>query len=77
MPNDNPNDSWHNPQSRFGKVFVGFWRSIYRPLGFSKGYNFPLFVILVGALMGFTLARFSYLNIGGHFAQVPPELSFR
>jgi hypothetical protein len=74
MPNDNPNDSGHYPRSRFGKLFVRFWRSIYRPLGFSKGYNFPLFVILVGALMGFTLARFSYLNIAGNFLQVMIEL---
>ncbi|KAH8687302.1 hypothetical protein BGZ60DRAFT_438897 [Tricladium varicosporioides] len=40
-------------------------RNIYRPLGFQKGYNFPLFIIFAGAMMGFTLARLSYLNIGG------------
>jgi hypothetical protein len=22
--------------------FVAFWQKIYRPLGFQKGYNFPL-----------------------------------
>ncbi|KAI9751165.1 MAG: hypothetical protein M4579_006183 [Chaenotheca gracillima] len=45
--------------------FVSFWRRVYRPLGFQKGYNFPLFIIFAGAMMGFTLARLSYLNIGG------------
>ena len=44
-------------------LWVRFWRRIYRPLGFRKGYNFPLFVITFGALMGFTLARFQYLDI--------------
>lgn len=62
MAKESPNDSWHNPNSQGGKAFVGFWRKVYNPLGFKKGYNFPLFVILVGAMMGFVLARISYLN---------------
>jgi hypothetical protein len=70
MANDNPYDSWHNPKSVAGKGFVRFWRGIYRPLGFQKGYNFPLFVILVGALMGFVLARLQYLSIDGIFKPV-------
>ncbi|KAI9714302.1 MAG: hypothetical protein M1820_000263 [Bogoriella megaspora] len=41
------------------------WRKTYHFLGFQKGYNFPLFVIFAGAMFGFTLARLSYLNIGG------------
>ncbi|KAK6582487.1 hypothetical protein PZA11_004895 [Diplocarpon coronariae] len=45
--------------------FVTVMRRVYKPLGFSKGYNFPLFVIFGGAMLGFTLARFSYLNIAG------------
>lgn len=45
--------------------FMTFWRRVYRPLGFQKGYNFPLFIIFAGAMMGFTLARVSYLNIAG------------
>ncbi|KAH7395433.1 hypothetical protein BKA64DRAFT_577322 [Cadophora sp. MPI-SDFR-AT-0126] len=40
-------------------------RKVYRPLGFQKGYNFPLFIIFGGAMLGFTLARLSYLNIAG------------
>ncbi|KAF9880415.1 hypothetical protein CkaCkLH20_02369 [Colletotrichum karsti] len=42
--------------------FVAVARKVYNPLGFSKGYNFILFFIFFGALMGFTLARFQYLN---------------
>ncbi|KAH6682694.1 hypothetical protein B0J14DRAFT_130625 [Halenospora varia] len=79
-----------DPQSEFAlkdqrpkppNKFVVFMRKIYRPLGFQKGYNFPLcefpkqinglltnnilVIIFAGAMMGFTLARMSYLNIGG------------
>ena len=39
-----------------------FARKIYNPLGFTKAYNFVLYFIFAGALLGFTLARFSYLN---------------
>ncbi|KAK1624253.1 hypothetical protein BDP81DRAFT_330556 [Colletotrichum phormii] len=42
--------------------FVAATRKLYNPLGFSKGYNFVLFFVFFGALMGFTLARFQYLN---------------
>jgi hypothetical protein len=45
--------------------FVAFVRRIYNPVGFSKGYNFVLWFILAGALMGFVLARFMYLDIDG------------
>ena len=48
-------------------LWVRFWRRIYRPLGFTKGYNFPLFIITFGGLMGFTLARFQYLDIYNTF----------
>ncbi|KAK4667874.1 uncharacterized protein QC764_703920 [Podospora pseudoanserina] len=37
-------------------------RTIYNPLGFKKFYNFVLFFIFGGALLGFTLARFQYLS---------------
>lgn len=70
MPNDNEYDSWHYPKSRPGKAFVAFWRRVYHPLGFKKGYNFPLFVILVGALMGFVLARLQFLDYNGVFLKV-------
>ncbi|KAK6211455.1 hypothetical protein QIS74_10719 [Colletotrichum tabaci] len=42
--------------------FVAATRKLYNPLGFSKGYNFVLFFIFFGALMGFTLARLQYLS---------------
>ncbi|KAL8709505.1 MAG: hypothetical protein Q9220_005747 [cf. Caloplaca sp. 1 TL-2023] len=57
-----------SPPGNAGKTpskFVRFWRRIYHPLGFQKGYNFILFFIFAGALLGFTLARLSYLNISG------------
>ncbi len=47
--------------------FVRRARMIYNPLGFAKGYNFVLFFIFAGALMGFTLARLQYLSVFGVF----------
>ncbi|KAL3424405.1 hypothetical protein PVAG01_03686 [Phlyctema vagabunda] len=52
------------PEQHPGK-FVAFMRKIYRPLGFQKGYNFPLWFIFAGAMFGFSLARSSYMNISG------------
>ncbi|PMD41984.1 hypothetical protein L207DRAFT_485407 [Hyaloscypha variabilis F] len=43
-------------------------RNVYRPLGFHKGYNFPLFITFAGAMLGFTLAKISNLNISGSSA---------
>ncbi|PHH92744.1 hypothetical protein CDD83_5368 [Cordyceps sp. RAO-2017] len=48
-------------------AFVATARRAYNPLGFSKGYNFILWVICGGALTGFVLARLMYLNIDGIF----------
>lgn len=48
-------------------AFVRTMRKAYNPIGFSKGYNAALWFIFGGALMGFTLARFQYLNIDGIF----------
>ncbi|KAF2995208.1 hypothetical protein E8E13_001348 [Curvularia kusanoi] len=42
-------------------------RRMYNPLGFSRAYNFILWVIFAGALFGFTLARFMYLDFNGRF----------
>ncbi|KAL1622151.1 hypothetical protein SLS54_005218 [Diplodia seriata] len=47
--------------------FNAFARRIYNPLGFSKAYNFILFFIFNGALLGFTLARLQYLDFNGIF----------
>lgn len=43
-------------------AFVAKARTLYNPVGFSRGYNFVLFFIFAGALMGFTLSRFPYIN---------------
>lgn len=45
--------------------FVAAMRKIYNPVGFSKGYNFVLWFIFSGAMLGFCLARFMYLNYDG------------
>ena len=47
--------------------FVRSMRKVYKPLGFSKGYNAVLWFIFLGALFGFGLARAMYLNINGTF----------
>jgi hypothetical protein len=39
-----------------------FARRVYNPLGFTKAYNFILYFVFAGALLGFTLARLQYLN---------------
>jgi len=51
--------------------FVRVMRFIYNPIGFSKGYNFILFFIFGGALLGFTLARFQYVDFHGRFCGPP------
>ena len=48
-------------------AFVAFARKAYNPIGFSKGYNFVLFFIFAGAMMGFTLASLSKLDHRGTF----------
>lgn len=49
--------------------YLRFVRRIYRPLGFQKGYNFPLWIIFGGAVFGFGCARAMYLDIDGIFRQ--------
>ncbi|KAI4100251.1 MAG: hypothetical protein LQ339_005558 [Xanthoria mediterranea] len=44
---------------------VQLWRRAYQSLGFQKAYNFSLFIIFAGVIVGFSLARLSYLNISG------------
>ncbi|OAL35841.1 hypothetical protein AYO20_04991 [Fonsecaea nubica] len=67
MPHDVHKSSGHSRGAKPGPLWLKLRRRIYHPLGFKKGYNFILFVILVGALMGFVLARFQYLNVDGIF----------
>lgn len=52
-------DSTRPPANRF----VAAARKVYNPVGFTKGYNFTLFFIFAGALVGFTLARFQFLAL--------------
>ncbi|KAM3453532.1 hypothetical protein MY3296_003763 [Beauveria thailandica] len=44
--------------------FVAAMRKVYNPIGFGKDYNFILWIIFCGALFGFCLARFMYLDFG-------------
>lgn len=48
-------------------AFVRTLRKVYHPLHFYKGYNFVLFFVFAGALLGFCLARVQYLSINGLF----------
>jgi hypothetical protein len=55
------------------KATSGSWaQKIYKPLGFKKGYNFALWFIFGGAMFGFCLARFMYLNFDGTFCPSTP-----
>ncbi|KAI1502353.1 hypothetical protein F5X99DRAFT_159100 [Biscogniauxia marginata] len=47
--------------------FVAFARKIYNPIGFTKGYNFVLCFIFLGALFGFTLSRLKSMDFYGTF----------
>ncbi|KAL8339420.1 hypothetical protein RB601_005810 [Gaeumannomyces tritici] len=60
LPSETRSSTAPTPQ----KSFMG---RIYHPLGFTKAYNFGLFVVFAGALMGFTLARLPFLDIDGVF----------
>jgi len=51
-------------------AFVRAARKIYNPIGFGKGYNFVLFFIFGGALMGFTLSQLPKLNFAGRCASL-------
>ncbi|KAI1385891.1 uncharacterized protein F4822DRAFT_414399 [Hypoxylon trugodes] len=42
-------------------------RSLYRAVGFSKGYNFWLWFVFGGFFLGFVVARLKYLDIYGVF----------
>lgn len=61
-------------------AFVARARKVYNPIGFSKGYNFILWFIFVGALFGFALARRMFLLLftaSLHFCPLLlPKISF-
>jgi hypothetical protein len=42
-------------------------QKVYMPLGFAKAYNFAFYIIFAGAMVGFCLARFMYLNFSKSF----------
>ncbi|KAM0304523.1 hypothetical protein ACHAPM_002622 [Fusarium culmorum] len=46
-------------------AFVTKVRKFYNPIGFSKGYNFVLWFIFAGAMLGFSLARMMFLDYTG------------
>ena len=48
-------------------------RKVYNPVGFGKGYNFILWLLFAGALMGFALSRFFYLSYNGVFCSSGPS----
>ncbi|KAF7984684.1 hypothetical protein HWV62_12966 [Athelia sp. TMB] len=54
-------------ETRSANGFVTVARKVYHPLHFDKGYNFILYFIFAGALLGFILARLQYLSISGVF----------
>ncbi|KOS36560.1 hypothetical protein ACN38_g12692 [Penicillium nordicum] len=51
-------------------TFVKVARRIYNPIGFTKGYNFVLYFIFAGALLGFCLARLQFLAFNGIFCNL-------
>ncbi|KAH7010928.1 hypothetical protein B0J12DRAFT_714898 [Macrophomina phaseolina] len=53
-------------------ALVRFARKLYHPLGFSKGYNFTLWFVFGGALLGFVLARLQYLSLTSRFCPATP-----
>jgi hypothetical protein len=54
-------------------AFVREMRKLYNPIGFTKGYNFTLFFIFAGAMLGFILARFQYLSYNGVLCGGDPQ----
>ncbi|KAJ3497700.1 hypothetical protein NLG97_g1707 [Lecanicillium saksenae] len=49
------------------KGIIANMRKLYQPIGFTKGYNFILWFIFSGAMLGFCLARMMYLDFYGVF----------
>jgi hypothetical protein len=49
--------------------FVAFVRRIYNPLGFQRGYNFPLWIIFGLGALGFCASRAMYLDYDGAYRE--------
>ncbi|KAH7018622.1 uncharacterized protein B0I36DRAFT_395574 [Microdochium trichocladiopsis] len=63
---DDPNPKPHPPRSLAARLDT-YAAKIYRPIGFTKGYNFILWFMTTSGLLGFVLARLAYLNYDGIF----------
>ena len=59
---------YHSHDGPAPNGFVATMRKAYRPLGFRKGYNFPLWVFFAGAAFAFALSRAMYLDVRGTYA---------
>lgn len=57
-------------RSKASRTVSSYYRAVYHVFGFQKGYNFPFYLITVGALFGFVLARFEYLSFNGIYMKV-------
>ncbi|TVY75842.1 hypothetical protein LSUE1_G006030 [Lachnellula suecica] len=57
------------PQDIQTKVPKSIYQKIYNFFGFSKAYNFNLWVIFAGAMFGFSLSRLEFLNYDGNFSK--------
>lgn len=55
------------PPPRPQKSIRGKMRAVYTRVGFTKGYNFLLWLVCTGGLLGFCLARLMYLDYRGIF----------
>lgn len=64
-----PSDLVTMTASKSPTSFVRSIRKLYSPIGFQKGYNFTLWFVFGGALLGFTLARLQYLAVDTVFAK--------
>lgn len=58
-------DAMAAPARPAANGFVARARNVYRPVGFAKGYNFVLWFLFAGAMIGFCLARLMYLDYDG------------
>ncbi|KAI1115914.1 hypothetical protein F5Y14DRAFT_107844 [Nemania sp. NC0429] len=56
-----------DPTRTLESAFQARVRKVYHRIGFTKGYNFVLWLIFVGALFGFALSRLHYIDFWGVF----------
>lgn len=53
---------YHSHGKDTSNHFVAIVRRIYNPLGFYRGYNFPLWIIFGLGALGFSASRAMYLD---------------